>query len=61
MGITDVIGMAGTIWTFFMEKMPTLVTAVPLILIPTALLIIRTVIKSTKSLLFYSKGRRSGR
>lgn len=57
MGINDVIQDAQALWSFFTTSMPQLVTAVPLMLIPAGLLLIRQVIKNTKSLLFYSRGR----
>lgn len=58
MSIEELISNAGTISTFFINNLTTLVGAVPFILVPAALMLIRASIKNAKSLLFYGKGRR---
>lgn len=56
--IQTIITDAGSIFNFFMTNLSTLVAATPIILIPVALMLIRSSVKNAKSLLFYSKGRR---
>lgn len=60
MSINDVIQDAQAIATFFWTFLSSMISSVPFVLIPAALLIIRAAVKNGKSLLFYSRGRRRG-
>lgn len=57
--IASVVQDAGTIFSFFMTNLTTLLAATPIIIIPVALTLIRASTRNAKSLLFFSRGRRS--
>lgn len=57
MTVSDVITIATSIGTFFWSFLSDMITNVPFVLIPAALVIIRAAVKNGKSMLFYSRGR----
>lgn len=60
MDVASVVSTGQAFWNWFIAALPALVEAVPLILIPAGLMMSRQIIKFTKSLLFYSRGRKRG-